>query len=136
MKAKNLILTALAIIGLAFLTPPVVHAQTCDGNGSNFVDLDGDGFNDNAPDHDGDGIPNGLDEDYVPNPQDGSGYRNGKATDKIAGESTQKRTMTQTKTFNGDMFRKRIGAQGEQKGTGTGICDGTGPHGLKRGGRK
>ncbi|MBZ0180527.1 MAG: hypothetical protein K8F36_14675 [Melioribacteraceae bacterium] len=29
-----------------------------------FVDLDGDGFNDNAPDHDGDGIPNGLDPDY------------------------------------------------------------------------
>ena len=29
-----------------------------------FVDLDGDGFNDNAPDHDGDGIPNGLDPDW------------------------------------------------------------------------
>lgn len=32
--------------------------------GNGFVDLDGDGFNDNAPDHDGDGIPNGLDPDY------------------------------------------------------------------------
>ncbi len=30
----------------------------------NFVDKDGDGYNDNAPDHDGDGIPNGLDPDY------------------------------------------------------------------------
>ena len=29
-----------------------------------FIDLDGDGFNDNAPDHDGDGIPNGLDPDW------------------------------------------------------------------------
>jgi len=29
-----------------------------------FIDLDGDGFNDYAPDHDGDGIPNGLDPDY------------------------------------------------------------------------
>ena len=29
-----------------------------------FVDVDGDGFNDNAPDHDGDGIPNGLDPDW------------------------------------------------------------------------
>ena len=28
-----------------------------------FVDLDGDGYNDNAPDHDGDGIPNGLDSE-------------------------------------------------------------------------
>ena len=31
----------------------------------NFVDADGDGYNDNAPDHDGDGIPNGLDADYI-----------------------------------------------------------------------
>lgn len=30
-----------------------------------FVDSDGDGYNDNAPDHDGDGIPNGLDSDYI-----------------------------------------------------------------------
>lgn len=38
--------------------PPVKH-------GPNFVDEDGDGYNDNAPDHDGDGIPNGLDPDYT-----------------------------------------------------------------------
>lgn len=29
-----------------------------------FVDLDGDGYNDHAPDHDGDGIPNRLDPDW------------------------------------------------------------------------
>lgn len=34
-------------------------------HGLGFVDADGDGYNDNAPDHDGDGIPNGLDEDYM-----------------------------------------------------------------------
>jgi hypothetical protein len=33
--------------------------------GRNFVDANGDGYNDNAPDHDGDGIPNGLDPDYL-----------------------------------------------------------------------
>ena len=33
-------------------------------HGNNFVDKDGDGYNDNAPDHDGDGIPNGLDPDW------------------------------------------------------------------------
>ncbi len=33
--------------------------------GKNFVDADGDGYNDNAPDHDGDGIPNGLDDDFL-----------------------------------------------------------------------
>jgi hypothetical protein len=29
-----------------------------------FIDKNGDGYNDNAPDHDGDGIPNGLDSDW------------------------------------------------------------------------
>lgn len=38
--------------------------KTKNMHGRFFVDLDGDGFNDNAPDHDGDGIPNGLDPDY------------------------------------------------------------------------
>lgn len=33
-------------------------------HGKNFVDKNGDGYNDNAPDHDGDGIPNGLDPDF------------------------------------------------------------------------
>ncbi len=37
---------------------PVVH-------GPNFVDENGDGYNDNAPDSDGDGIPNGQDEDFT-----------------------------------------------------------------------
>lgn len=34
-------------------------------HGNKFVDKNGDGYNDNAPDHDGDGIPNGLDPDYL-----------------------------------------------------------------------
>jgi hypothetical protein len=43
------------------------------GNGvCQFVDEDGDGFNDLAPDADGDGIPNGLDPDYE-RPGDGTG---------------------------------------------------------------
>lgn len=33
-------------------------------HGLQFIDEDGDGYNDNAPDHDGDGIPNGLDPDW------------------------------------------------------------------------
>lgn len=44
-----------------------------DGTGAcPFIDENGDGFNDLAPDADGDGIPNGLDPDYV-RPQDGTG---------------------------------------------------------------
>jgi hypothetical protein len=37
----------------------------------NFVDENGDGYNDNAPDHDGDGIPNVLDPDYRAQKQKG-----------------------------------------------------------------
>jgi hypothetical protein len=33
-------------------------------HGNRFIDLNNDGYNDNAPDADGDGIPNGRDEDY------------------------------------------------------------------------
>ena len=33
-------------------------------HGRNFVDKNGDGYNDNAPDDDGDGIPNALDPDF------------------------------------------------------------------------
>jgi len=148
MKTRNIVLTALAIISVAFLASPAALAQTCDGSGSNFVDLDGDGFNDNAPDHDNDGIPNGLDEDYVSNPQDGSGYQKGKAADKSATEPAQKKAMTKTQKFKGDMFQKRVGALGEKKGpgtgvcdgtgagtSGTGVCDGTGPHGPKQKGK-
>ena len=55
------------------------QAKTQKGNlnrlqhGRQFVDKDGDGYNDNAPDHDGDGIPNGQDPDY-----DGAKLRVGK----------------------------------------------------------
>ncbi len=71
MKRFNLLLSMFAVaLGLA-LAP--VYAQDSGDqpeqpaeiqHGPNFIDEDGDGFNDNAPDHDGDGIPNGMDEDY------------------------------------------------------------------------
>ena len=72
-KLFNLTITFLAL-GLLVLAPNITSAQTCDEKGNNFVDTNGDGFNDNAPDHDGDGIPNGLDEDYI-KPEDGTGYQ-------------------------------------------------------------
>lgn len=53
------------------------YAQDGSGQGlCNFIDEDGDGFNDLAPDADGDGIPNGLDPDFV-RPQDGEGQQLG-----------------------------------------------------------
>ena len=67
---------ALGIIILLVLNPTFAQGTgdglpTCPGDGVNFVDEDGDGFNDNARDADGDGVPNGMDDDYV-RPNDGS----------------------------------------------------------------
>jgi hypothetical protein len=64
MKKLFTIITLLGILA-AFAE---VSAQTTTNppanHGKNFVDKNGDGYNDNAPDHDGDGIPNGVDPDY------------------------------------------------------------------------
>lgn len=59
--------TIIALMGI-FVMYAEVSAQTTTtppaNHGKNFVDKNGDGYNDNAPDHDGDGIPNGVDPDY------------------------------------------------------------------------
>ncbi len=79
---KRIILLA-AATALMSLLATSAFAQDGDpagfgeGNGygvCQFIDEDGDGFNDLAPDHDGDGIPNGLDPDYV-RPEDGTGIQ-------------------------------------------------------------
>jgi len=67
---KKLIVLFAATLLLSYIS---VSAQTQDQSkpnppaqhGKNFIDNNGDGYNDNAPDHDGDGIPNGLDPDYT-----------------------------------------------------------------------
>lgn len=71
---------AFALLIAVWLAVPLSSQAQCTGTGANFVDENGDGFNDNAPDHDGDGIPNGQDPDYI-KAQDGSGKNseNGKA---------------------------------------------------------
>jgi len=151
MNFRTSLMTAIAVLGMALLIAPVGQAQTCDGSGSNFIDLDGDGFNDNAPDHDGDGIPNGLDEDWIKNPQDGTGYKNGQLGENGAQDPAMTPAMTKSQQFKrlqtwaGYIYRNRISAfggsngsgagvcdgsgSGAAAGTGTGICDGTGPHG-------
>jgi hypothetical protein len=87
-------------------------------HGSYFIDLNNDGFNDNAPDLDGDGIPNGQDPDYT-RPLNGKGSK-----------------------FMGD--RNGYGYEYKNNyGYGTGNCNGTGngpngtnQNGTKRGGRR
>ena len=46
--------------------PTMQRGWKAPGNAGTFVDLDGDGINDNAPDADGDGVVNHLDDDYAP----------------------------------------------------------------------
>lgn len=89
-----------------------------DGNGvCRFIDENGDGFNDLAPDADGDGIPNGLDPDYV-KPEDGTGL------------------MHRWAHKYGELFRRYFGEDamaamnsyqyGPADGTGTGVGPGDG----------
>lgn len=66
----KIILFLIILFGTALLSP--IQAQDSTKNKTQqtkqnqlFVDEDGDGYNDNAPDHDGDGIPNGLDPDWI-----------------------------------------------------------------------
>ena len=120
-------------------------------HGPGFVDLNGDGFNDNAPDADGDGIPNGQDPDYT-RPQDGSGQRHGWATRgqrggrgmgggfiDADGNGICDRFESGVRAGQGGGFGQGKGMAGRRgaagTGTGTGVCDGTGPHG-RGGGRR
>ena len=66
MKRLTQLLTVvtLTFTAILFFAAPQASAQVVD-HGINFIDENGDGYNDNAPDADGDGIPNGMDEDYV-----------------------------------------------------------------------
>ncbi len=78
MKAPFLIFLAILMTALLAAGANAQDFGPGSGEGSGvcrFIDEDGDGFNDLAPDADGDGIPNGLDPDYV-KPRDGTGLMN------------------------------------------------------------
>ena len=138
MKSKTT--TYLMMIGLTLLasgamaqeTDPVTNPGGGFGPGGGsgecqFIDEDGDGFNDLAPDHDGDGIPNGLDPDYV-RPEDGTGnqhqnayahaYQHGFLVD-VFGRGFAMIALEGPE--GGHMFGLRDGT-----GTGFGPADGTG----------
>lgn len=155
MRIRNIALAAMVMLGSVLLLMPVAGAQTCDGTGNNFVDLNGDGFNDNAWDDDGDGIPNGLDADYVKHAQDGTGYqmRNGHgehaSADVMDNNMTQTRNHQRLRALNCEAFCNGLSSFGTTNGiggaghngsgigmSGDAVCDGTGPHGTRtRGGR-
>jgi hypothetical protein len=85
---KNLV-TLVVVLSMLMLSSVLLAQDVGPGQGNGngpgeFIDENGDGFNDLAPDADGDGIPNGLDEDYV-RPEDGSGnmHKYGQADDSV-----------------------------------------------------
>jgi len=139
---------SLAALAAFALTLTLINTQDTYAQGKpadkGFVDVDGDGYNDNAMDEDGDGIPNGQDEDYTGTVSgrgfvdvdgdgvndnapdaDGDGIPNGQDEDYVpAGDGSQA----------GKALRGGSG-DGEGTGTGTGDCDGTGPKGNARRGK-
>jgi len=107
--------------------PPVQHR-------TGFVDLNGDGFNDNAPDFDNDGIPNGQDPDYV-RPQNGKGQAKGWAF----GRGGRRNFQGKGNAFideNGDGICDRYEERGSlgrrgMNGKGQGFCGRAGGPGFR-----
>ena len=87
------ILTVTGLLAALTLGIQDLQAQDFGGHGFGqepgmFLDENGDGINDLAPDSDGDGIPNGMDDDYV-RAADGSGYGPGAGDGTGAGRFGQ-----------------------------------------------
>jgi hypothetical protein len=164
MKQLTKILMTLGLVLVLgnYISTQDLLAQQGKGNpDKGFVDLNGDGINDNAIDSDGDGIPNGQDPDYV-RPQNGTGqkianqfkckfaYQNQGMISNLFnykfhhgymngnGQLTNKQTdIIKNKSGNawgpGDgTGNNHIGPyDGTGYGSGSGDCDGTGPHGRR-----
>lgn len=141
-------LTKLSVFALVamFLTFAAFSADSYAQNGVHgpgFIDENGDGYNDNAPDHDGDGIPNGVDPDYVPlNPDRGSRFGgfidedgdgicdNLQDADGDGIPNCEDPDYVRPQDGTGNKFGQRGGRGNGQmgrgfNGAGSGICDGT-----------
>ena len=90
-----------------------------------FQDQNGDGINDFQRDHDNDGIPNCQDPDWT-RPGNGTGYKN------RLGQSGSHPQFGNRKGFYGGQDWSNSSFRNGQRGTGGGVCDGTGPNGIGR----
>jgi len=133
-SAKMLFVMGFALVlGLFLVSGETFGQSKAKKYGYGFVDLNGDGINDNAIDSDGDGIPNCQDPDYV-RLLDGSGqkFMRGNAAKHGRGGYGPG-----DGTGNQGIGPKDGTGYGPGTGTGTGTCDGTGPKGkVFRTGRK
>lgn len=127
----HLTLATLAIVALFALGAPAsALAQGLGFTVGGFVDDNGDGINDLAPDADGDGIPNGLDPDYV-RPLDGTGERFGATgeCELLSGDADAFQHKYMNKFLN--MWQRMFGhSTSTLTGAGPGDCtgnDGIGP---------
>ncbi|MCU7496242.1 MAG: hypothetical protein HF314_16165 [Ignavibacteria bacterium] len=121
-------------------------------HGAGFVDKNGDGYNDNAPDQDGDGIPNGLDPDYKAPGKMHQGHGGMRGFIDANGDGINDRTVdangvpycknsnfvppqngTGRKTGLGRGMGYGLRTSGQGSGPQSGVCDGTGPKGMRRG---
>lgn len=120
MKLRTLTLFAALALVLGLAATSAHAACTPDGSGTCPAPW--------MQDADGDGIPNGQDPDYVA-PKDGTGNKYGRGGAQAAGlqngNAYQWRSLLQL-----GHLRAVIGAFGMGPGTGTGVCDGSGPIGF------
>ena len=77
MKNSTRLLTLMTLIIAGLFLFGTAYAANDDAPRTGFVDLNGDGFNDNAKDDDGDGIPNCIDEDFEKSAEEGTQNMNG-----------------------------------------------------------
>ena len=95
-----------------------------------FIDENGDGICDVMRDHDNDGVPNAQDADWQA-PKDGTGYKGQAGKSASGGQFGSGAGFRGGNSLGNAAFRKGLGGQGG--GSGSGVCDGTGPKGGAKG---
>ena len=149
---KKLSVMLAAVLAIAVVSAVVVAGPN--GNGkvhraTNYLDANGDGYNDLAPDADHDGIPNGADADYM-RPRDASGpfvavscsnrsgrsgNRNGTSLER-KGNGSCNGTCDRSGRGNGSRSGKgnaKKQGRGNGKGAGNGAGNGQNGAGLRDG---
>jgi len=134
--AKILMTSAIVLILGLYLNSSELYAQNLDQKpGKGFIDLNSDGINDNAIDSDGDGVPNCIDPDIVRQQNRNENQYNFWYRYNYKNNFAHSYGYGPGDGTGNSGLGPRDGT-GFGPGQGTGTCDGTGPKGNKRGGRR